>query len=377
MPEPASSSSRPLSILHVCSIKGRGGTGYMAGHLIRLLHEAGHRVYVAACAGSKIEERAREQGLSFLPGLELRRGFRPLALARDVTLLRRWIKDYRIDVLHAWHSIEYWSCFLASRGTGAKLARTRGLVTPVSAHVFNRYLHRQTAALFATCDRIRQNYADAGLGTNNVFALRDGVDTIRFCPSSDTAGIRASVGIPDGAFVIGNIGRLEEVKGQHTLVEALARLPERVHALFAGGGSLEEQLKRYARENGVDNRCHFLGVRSDIPEILRTCDAYVLCSVGSEGSSRATLEAMATRLPCVTTTVGMLPDIVHENETGLLFPPEDTAALVSQLRRLLDDQHLRESMAGNAFAMVTADWSEPAMVRQVESVYRKVVFAGA
>ncbi len=367
------STSDPLSILHVCSIKGRGGTGYMAGHLIRLLHESGHQVYVAACEGSKIEERANEQGLTFLPGLELRRGFRPKALWHDVKLLRQWIREKNIDIIHAWHSIEYWSCFLATLGTGVKLTRTRGIVTPVKAHCFNQFIHNKTAALFVTCEKIRQNYVRAGFLMKNIFLLNDGVNTHRFCPGPDALGVRKMFDIPEDAFLIGNIGRLEPVKGQHTLLHALKHLPETVHALLIGGGSREKELKTLAEELGVTNRVHFSGVQSNVEEWLRACNAYVLCSVGSEGSSRATLEAMATHLPCITTTVGMLPDIVRENDTGLLFEPEDHVALVKQIKRLLNEADLKEKIAERSYEMVTRDWSEEAMVRNVEAVYRQVL----
>jgi len=363
----------PLNILHVCSIKGRGGTGYMAGHLIRLLHEAGHHVHVAACGGSKIEERAKEQGLSFLPGLKLRRGLRPLSLLHDVMALRRWVREKNIDIIHAWHSIEYWSCFLATLGTGVKLARTRGIVTPVRAHLFNRMIHTNTAALFATCEKIKQNYGEAGFRMDNVFMLRDGVDTYRFCPGTDTLGVRHLFSVPAGAFLIGNIGRLEPVKGQHTLLHALKDLPEHVHALFIGGGSREQELKHLAQQLGVDNRAHFAGVQSNVECWLQACDAYVLCSVGSEGSSRATLEAMATRLPCITTTVGMLPDIVVEERTGLLYEPEDHATLSKQILRLANDEALRTLIAEHAYQMVLKDWSEEAMVKYVEAVYRQIL----
>ncbi len=365
------SGARPLRILHVCSIKGRGGTGYMAGHLCRLLHASGETVTVGGCAGSKVVERARSSGIPVLEGLRLRRGFRPYALWRDVLRLRRFIRRHNIEIVHTWHSIEYWTCALAVRGTRAKLARTRGLVTPVRAHLFNRCLHARTAALFVTCEKIRNNYLDAGFSEANIHLLRDGVDTVRFRPGNDPAPVRQEAKIPTGAFVVACVARLERVKGQGVLMQALPKLPG-VHALFAGGGSREQELKAVATALGLADRAHFLGVRDDVPRVLAAADAYALCSIDSEGSSRATLEAMAAGLPCVTSDVGMLPDIVVPEETGFLIPPSDNQALAYYLSRLQREESLRRRLAENARAMVQEKHSEAAMLASVANVYRRI-----
>ncbi len=363
----------PLRILHLCSIKGRGGTGYMAGRVCRLLHEAGHQVWVGACPESKVAERAVEQGLPLLSGLHLRRGFRPVSLATDVRLIRRAIREHDLQIVHAWHSIEYWTAALAVTGTPTRLARTRGLVTPISPHFFNRLLHRRTGAVFATCRRIAENYRAAGLGMDNVFPLVDGVDVQRFRPGLDGGAVRAALGIPLTAPLIASIGRLEPVKDQATLLRALAKLPADVHALFAGDGSQRVELERLAGELALTGRAHFLGVRADIPELLAAADIYCLCSVGSEGSSRATLEALACGLPCVTTLVGMLPDIIKPGRTGLLFPPGGIDALAECLDNLLADSTLRRRLGEAGRRLAESAHSEATMVDSVIEVYRRML----
>lgn len=365
-----------LSVLHLCSIKGRGGTGYMAGRVARLLHEAGHTVTVGACAGSKMEGRAREAGIPTLDGLKLRRGFHPIDLWRDVATVRSFLRKERVDILHSWHSIEYWTAALAVLGTPTKLVRTRGLVTPLRGHIFNKMIHARTAVVFATCGRIEEEYRKAGFGMANVMALVDGVDTTRFHPEVDGTRVRSETGIPAEAFVVASVGRLESVKDHGTLLAALAHMPDDAHALLAGDGSCREALEQQAKSLNLSGRVHFLGVRDDIPDVLAAADAYCLCSTGSEGSSRATLEAMACGLPCVTTFVGMLPDIVKPGRSGLLFTAGDAEALAECLENLQMDNGLRRRLGRGALELVQAGRTEASMLASVEAAYRHAVGRG-
>lgn len=374
-------SEAPLRILQVCSIKGRGGTGYMAYKVCRLLHDAGHAVLLGAVPGSKVAERCARAGIPTLEGLRLRRGFRPWALWRDVGILRRAIREQGVQVLHAWHSIEYWTCALATLGTGAALARTRGLVTPIPAHWANRWIHRRTAAVFVTCSLIEENYRRAGFSMHNVARLEDAVDTARFAPLGDVGArdaIRRELGVPERALLLANVGRLEPVKGQATLLRALAAAPAALadrplHAVFAGDGSLRESLVREAVALGVAERVHLLGVRSDVERVLQAADLYVLCSVGSEGSSRATLEAMACGLPCITTTVGMLPDLVTPEETGLMTPPGDAPALAAAVQRLAEEPETRARLGAAGLARIHDRHTEAAMTARLAAVYRQAL----
>jgi len=373
MDETGSAPAAPLAVLHLCSITSRGGTGYMASHICRLLHGRGHRVVMGTRAGGKVEERAREDGIERLDGLRFRPGFHPVDLWRDVQRIRQALRERAIQIVNAWHSIEYWTAALAVRGTGVRLARTRGLVTPQRPHLCNRFLHARTHAVFATCRRIEANYAEAGFGTDNVFLLPDGVDTERFRPGGDRAPVRQELGLADDVILIANVGRLQDVKDQTTFLRALAQLPASVHGVIAGDGPSRESLLQEAAALGLGGRAHLLGVRADIPAILAAADIYTLCSVGSEGSSRATLEAMAAGLPCVTTTVGMLPDIVKPGRTGLLFGPGRVEELVECLENLLADGSLRRHLGKAARAFVEAHHSETVMVRRVEEVYRAIL----
>jgi len=361
------------TVLHLCSIKGRGGTGYMAGTLARRSAEAGARVLVGACPGSKMEERTREAGLETLDGLHLRRGFHPFFLVGDLRRIRRCLHTCAVDIVHTWHSIEYWTAAVALLGERAKLVRTRGIMTPVRGTAVNRWIHGRTAFVHVTCRRIEAMYHESGLAPDRVRLIHAGVDLQRFTPRTPGAVLRESFGIPSGVPVVASIGRLEAVKGHVHLLEALARLRGQdlsFRVLVAGDGSLRASLEARARELGLSDRVRFLGVRDDIPAILAACNVYVLTSIGSEGSSRATLEAMASGLPVVASDVGMLPDIVKDGSNGYLVPPGDPDALARRLRPLLLDRGLRNAMGLNARILMEEGFGEQAFAETMLDRYR-------
>ncbi len=361
-----------LTVLHLCSIKGRGGTGYMAARLCRLLRDQGVRVLVGACAHSKMDARARAAGLERLEGLHLLRGFHPRALAADVRRIRACVRRENVDIVHAWHSIEYWTAAAALLGLRARLARTRGLVTPFRATWVNRLIHRRTALVHAACTRIAERYREAGFDMRRVRVVHDGVDLDRYAPGGDPGPVRREAGVPPDAPVVAAVGRLEPVKGHRVLLEAFAQVRARApqaHLVLAGDGSERPALEARAGAEDLRGAVRFLGVRKDVPAVLAAADVFALASVGSEGSSRATLEAMAAGLPVVASAVGTLPDLVREGETGLLAPPGDAQALADGLCALVADPARRRTFGRAARARAEAEFDERRFARRMKDLY--------
>ncbi|MHC4870903.1 MAG: glycosyltransferase [Planctomycetota bacterium] len=367
--------NNPLNILHLCSIKGRGGTGYMASRLCKFTADKGLRVIVGSCKGSKMEERSRENGLELLEGLKLRRGFHPFDLSEDISIIRKCISEKKIDIIHTWHSIEYWTAAAAVLGTDVKLVRTRGLVTPFKNNYVNRVIHQRTALVHATCRRIADNYKNAGFNMDNVKVIHDGVDAQKFSPENKTANIRREMGIPGEALVFVNIGRLETVKGQCFLIQAMEILKKKglnFHLLIAGDGSLRSKLEIGINGTNLSGFVHFLGVRKDIPEILNASDLYILSSIGSEGSSRATQEAMACGLPCITTDVGMLPDIINNGENGFTVTAENPEAMADKVEEVTKDRENMHKMGENSRKSIESNYSEDVFATRIIEAYKSI-----
>jgi glycosyltransferase involved in cell wall biosynthesis len=185
---------------------------------------------------------------------------------------------------------------------------------------------------------------------------------------------RATLGLDDTHMVIGTVGNFTAKKDQKVLLRAAAVLLPRLTSLrivLVGTGPLEESLRQLAEHLGLTNHVLFAGSRGDVPEILPAFDVFTLTS-RFEGLSIALLEAMATGLPCVATRVGGVPEIVVDEETGILVPAGDVAAVAGALERLLGDPVARARMGDAARARARALDARSA-VRHIEEVYDAAV----
>ncbi len=366
--------NKKTTILHLCSIKGRGGTGYMASRLCKFIAEKGMKVIVGCCKGSKVEERAIKNKLELLSGLKLRRGFHPISLLNDIIKIRRCIAENSINIIHTWHSIEYWTAAIATIGTTVKLARTRGLVTPFKNNLVNRFIHNKTAILHVTCKKIEDNYRQAGFKMDNIKLIHDGVDIKKFNPQTKPKNIRSEINISNEGLLFAVIGRLEPVKGHKHLLKALEIIMDKgynFNVVIAGDGSLHNKLQSKIRSSKLNSRVHLLGVRNDIPEILTACDVFILSSIGSEGSSRGTQEAMASGLPCLTTNVGMLPDIIKNGENGYTVQPKKPTEMAEKLELIIKDSATIKTMGEVSRKMAEDTYSEDIFAEKIVEEYKK------
>jgi len=212
----------------------------------------------------------------------------------------------------------------------------------------------------------------AGGHESLVRVVHNGIDPAPFdaVTPSIAASTRAALGVPRGAFVVALFGRFHPWKGQQVLLEALARLP-RVHALFVGAPLFGEEafasaLQALAAKTGVADRAHFLGFRSDIPELMRACDAIVHASVYAEPFGRVIVEGMLAGKPVIATRAGGVTEIIGD-ETGVLVEPNDAGALVHAIEMLAADPKRAAAIAERGAARARAEFSAAAMVRGVRS----------
>jgi glycosyltransferase involved in cell wall biosynthesis len=180
---------------------------------------------------------------------------------------------------------------------------------------------------------------------------------------------------------IGTVGSLRPVKNLELLVRGAAILREEfpeIRVLIAGGithAASEEgdRLEALVGELGLESNVRFLGVRSDVNRVLASLDVAVSTSK-REGSPLAVMEYMAAGLPVVATSVGGVPDIVADGDTGILVPPDDVAALAEAIARLLRSPELRREM-GEAGRARQQQFTIDKTISQVEALYEQLLAA--
>ena len=172
--------------------------------------------------------------------------------------------------------------------------------------------------------------------TKDIRVIHNGIDTERFIPG-DQRKARQYFALPQNVEIIGCSGRMEEVKGQKTLIYALTQLPHTIHLALAGTGSTETGLRHLVQTLGLNSRVHFLGRIDEMPTFYQTLNIFCLPSL-NEGLPLSPLEAQACGIPTVVTNVGGSRETLCP-ASGMLIPAGDADAMASTLRRMLNQPH--------------------------------------
>jgi glycosyltransferase involved in cell wall biosynthesis len=187
-------------------------------------------------------------------------------------------------------------------------------------------------------------------------------------------GVRAELGIPASAFVVGTVANFRAEKGHEDLIRAadLARrsIPD-VRFVLVGRGSTESAIRGLVRRSGLEDTVTFAGYRTDAPRVCAAFDVFALSSL-YEGLSIALIEAMALGKPAVVTRAGGLQEVVRDGLDGFVVPPRNPEALASRLVTLAQDPALRLRFASEARdRAMTFDIRNA--VRRTEMVYEELL----
>lgn len=198
--------------------------------------------------------------------------------------------------------------------------------------------------VIACADKALETYLECYPNVGHVCAINNGVDTILY-RDAEKYSKKELLGIPEDCFVVTMVARFMFMKRQDTIVKAIASLPQKFHACFVGGKSEDQGLirvKDLAKKLGVEDRIHFLYLRSDVPQILKSSDAIIMSSE-YEGLSLSSIEGMAARKPFIATNVTGLKEIIKG--AGILFELDNSAELSSILLKLESDNEYYNQIA--------------------------------
>ncbi len=265
------------------------------------------------------------------------------------------LQERCVDVVHAHQYTPFFYAALACVLTGfrPRLILTEhgrhfpDIVSPLRRMVNRLIMDRLADAVNAVCHFSARSLARVdGFSGGRIQVIENGIDVAQYRPSHDRSALRRKLGLTPDRRYVANVARLHPVKDQATLVRAfsmVAATHAEVDLLLVGDGPERGRLQALVTEMGLVTRVNFLGVRSDVPDILRAADLFALTSV-SEAASLTLLEAMAAGLPVVVTDVGGNPEIVRDGQEGLLVPRGDAEKTAAALLRLLRNPNEAESL---------------------------------
>jgi len=174
-----------------------------------------------------------------------------------------------------------------------------------------------------------------------------------------------------GKFVVGAFGRLSPWKGQHVLIEAVARLSD-VHVAIVGDalfGEAEyvELLHALVRKHALSDRVQFLGFRRDAPRLMCSVDIVAHTATAPEPFGRVIVEGMLASRPVIATRAGGAIEILRDGETGILVTPGSVEELQEAIIRLKTNSGLLSQLARQGRQSALSDFSVEKMVRSIDT----------
>lgn len=326
-------------------------------------HQATH--YLQALAAQRVEV------LSALAPEYLKEGIRrsklhedffrkipaPSSLRMGILYLAGAFSLLRPDIVHSYLDMPNCTagCAAVLAGVPAHLASfcsldpvTAQLETAEATYPLYRYLLDHAHTHFEACSRAGAQYYARWLdiGPEAIAYSPNGLDPTVYLESPPDAGVavRRELGIPESAPVLLSLSRFISLKAPEAQLDIFRRVlavrPD-CHFLIAGRGMAEdEEMGELRRKCGPDNHVHLLGVRSDVASLLASADIFLLPS-RVESFPLSIMEAMATELPVVASTVGGIPDLVRHGVDGFLHDAADLEGMAQSVVTLVDDAELR------------------------------------
>lgn len=292
--------------------------------------------------------------------------------------LTRALRRIQPDVVHT-HSGVWYKVAVAARAAGVPwIVHTdhgRQDPDPLRDRVLDGLASRKSDAVVAVsgplADRLRSSVVRF---PERVLTILNGIDTGLFAPGPKSPDRLAALGVPAGRLVVGSLGRFDRIKGYDVVLRAFSGLAlswrngEPPWLVLAGEGPEEAELRGLAARLHIGHLVSFPGWQSDVPDVLRALDIFVLGS-RSEGTSIGLLEAMSCGICPVVTRVGGNADVLGPELEHRLAPSEDPVALAARLRDALVDASRRNRDGMTARARVTTNFSVDRMVEQYAALY--------
>ncbi|HEY1984032.1 MAG TPA: glycosyltransferase [Terracidiphilus sp.] len=290
---------------------------------------------------------------------------------------RHWLVNERPDLVHAHlpHAVwmARWSCLLTPVPAQVDTIHTSDIGS-LGRRIGYRLSSRLPARVCAVSQDVAKAYSSAGMvSSSTLTVLPNGIDLNYWRPETTVRiSMRKQLGFAD-EFVWLAAGRLEPVKDYPTLLSAMTELPDQVHLLVAGAGSMNGQLRRFVDEAGLQKRVRFLDFQSDVRPYMRAADAFVLSSRW-EGLPGCLMEAGACSLPMVATDVAGTREIIDSGRTGFLVAPESPCALRQGMRRTMEMRpEDRTAMGTRARQWMVEHYALPSVLDRWETLYRDLL----
>jgi glycosyltransferase involved in cell wall biosynthesis len=307
---------------------------------------------------------------------------RVLRFVRTISDLRRVFMDFRPDViaihiLGTLRVVVVAACLVRIRTMVLTLHNTyrQFAETNLAGKLHRlemRVLLRRMKCVIAVSEEVRDWAVNHRvISPDRVVVVRNGIDLRALQVEQSREALRERLGVPLDRIVFAHVAAMVPKKGHKNLLEAIALMPaaarERALFLLVGDGPERPHLEEQVRALGISSVVCFMGVREDVPSLLKLSDVFVLASL-YEGLSMALMEAMAAGLPVVSTRTTGSTLLIEEGSNGVMMACGDPAAMAEKLAWCVTHRERLPLMGASARETVAQGFSAERMARDTEEV---------
>ncbi len=261
--------------------------------------------------------------------------YNPLLIFR----LNKYFEEYDIIHVHLFPSI-YW----AGLSKFFKLTKKPLIITEHSTNnnrrdkpimrMLDRFIYRQFEHIVTISDAAKESLIEhLGQSFKNIRTVENGVDLKAIHEAKPYS--KTDLGLSEDSFVLIQVSSFRYPKDQATVIKALKILPDHTHLILVGDGPLRDENEKLAKQLGVSERVHLLGIRNDVPRLLKSADVAILSSI-YEGLSLSSVEGMASGRPFIATDVPGLTEVVKD--AGILVPAKNETKMAEEIIELIKDE---------------------------------------
>ena len=366
-------------VLHIISDTNIGGAG---NHLLNYLRSYDRKkieVAVAMPRGGMLIERIIPLGINVYQ----------LDCLRDksfdipaIRALAKLIREVAPDIVHTHGAL---SGRIAGKRCGKQVVFTRhsgfspnpffakGLGKAFFKIINERYADRT----IATSSACRDDMINCGVSESKIDLILNGSPPIAKLSDQERARLRLEQGFAPDDFLAGIVARIEPYKGQMFVVEAARILKDagpKVKIIVAGSGAYEDEVKKRAKEFGLDDIVVFTGFLQDVAPMFNMLDVQINASY-VETSSLSLLEGMSIGLPAIASNDSGNPWVIQDGVNGLLFKSRDSKALADCILRLRNSPELANTLSTGALEIYNRKFTCERFARDTEATYTKTMEA--
>ncbi len=294
--------------------------------------------------------------------------------------LKKILKQKKYDIVYCFNNKAASNALIAARNTKATFLTYRGVagnISFLSPSSWLTHLHPRVKHIVCVSNSVRSyflklKFMGLRLNPQKPVVIYKGHDLSWYnAPPADLS----EFGIPSESFVVGFAGRNRPNKGLKYIIESAKWIPPEASVHFLLMGKLENdiRLRKQIQHSPIKDNFHLTGFRNDVPSITAACDTFIMPSVFKEGLSRAVIEAMASATPPIVTDIGGNPELVINNESGVIVEPKNARAIADAILFLKNNSEKAKKLGMNARQRIHGHFNLAETVAKTRQLFEEVI----